>query len=192
MKHILLTGANGYIGKRLLPVLLKSHKVTCIVRDKSRFNNVHVAHPNCNVVQFDFLKMGESEQLPKDIDGAYYLMHSMSSKKGDFEELEETIVYNFLTSLKTTNVKHIVYLGGINNDKTAMSKHLKSRSNVEQILSDSEVPCTTLGAGIIIGSGSSSFEIMRDLVEKLPLMIAPKWLLTNSEYIAVSNVRGSI
>ena len=87
---------------------------------------------------------------------------------------------NFIDIISNTTCDHIVYLSGINNDAKSTSKHLRSRSKVEEILLTSNVNTTVLGAGIVIGSGSSSFEIMRDLVEKLPVMIAPKWLLTNS------------
>lgn len=188
MKNILLTGANGYIGKRLLPVLLQDFNVYCCVRDKSRFNSEFSSHQNCNIIEVDFLDKSTLINIPSNIDGAYYLMHSMSTSSTNFDVLEEEVAHNFIDIISNTTCDHIVYLSGINNDAKSTSKHLRSRSKVEEILLTSNVNTTVLGAGIVIGSGSSSFEIMRDLVEKLPVMIAPKWLLTNSQFIGVRNV----
>ncbi len=189
MKRVLLTGANGYIGKRLLPVLLQQYEVYCAVRDKNRFQSPFLDHQHCHVLELDFLKPETLKSLPEDLDGAYFLMHSMSSSSNnDFEIMESQMAQNFVNAIEQTNINHVVYLGSINNDRKETSKHLSSRENVEKILATGSFNTTTLGAGIIIGSGSSSFEIMRDLVEKLPLMIAPKWLLTQSQYIAVKNV----
>jgi len=186
---ILLTGANGYIGKRLLPAILKEgHEVICCVRNKNRF---HPAIPNdsgkMSVFEIDFLKDPPETDLIKDIDAAYYLIHSMSADVSDFSKLEETSARNFISLIKKTNVKQIIYLGGITNEEK-LSKHLASRKNVENILSASGIPITTLRAGIIVGSGSASFEIIRDLVEKLPVMITPRWLNTKHHPIAIRNV----
>ena len=186
---ILLTGATGYIGKRLLPALLKGrHEVVCCVRDKNRFHpNVPINNNLISVLEVDFLKDPPKTDLLKDIDAAYYLVHSMSSNISDFTKLEETSAKNFLDLVNGTNVKQIIYLGGITNEEK-LSKHLSSRKNVEKILSESGIPVTTLRAGIIVGSGSASFEIIRDLVEKLPVMITPKWLNTKHHPIAVRNI----
>ena len=184
---ILLTGATGYIGKRLLPVLTEQgHEVVCCVRDKTRF---HPAIPsnNISVLEVDFLKDPQNHEMLKDIDAAYYLIHSMTSKVSDFSKLEETSVKNFISLIRNTTVRQIIYLGGITNEEK-LSKHLSSRKNVEKILSESGIPVTTLRAGIIVGSGSASFEIIRDLVEKLPVMITPKWLNTKHHPIAVRNI----
>lgn len=189
MKKILLTGASGYIGKRLLPVLLMNeYEVYCTVRDISSFNSPHANHEKCHIIQVDFLKEKTLDTIPKDIDGAYFLMHSMSSSSEDFMQLETQIAQNFTNYLEKTNCEHIIYLSGIINDSSTISKHLNSREAVGNILAKSKCNTTILGAGIIVGSGSSSFEIMRDLVEKLPLMVAPRWLLTKSQYIGVRNV----
>ena len=188
MKKILLTGATGYIGKRLLPVLLENYHVLCCVRDKSRFSSKFANHPNCEILEIDFLNENASDKIPNNIDGAYYLMHSMSTHHNNFEALEEKVAQNFCQALEKTNVEHVVYLSGINNDNKTTSRHLSSRTKVEEILLNAQFNTTVLGAGIILGSGSSSFEIMRDLVEKLPVMIAPKWLLTRSEFISVKDV----
>ncbi len=186
---ILLTGATGYIGKRLLPVLIEQgHKVVCCVRDKNRFPTDGIyKHPNVSVFEVDFLKDIPTSGFIKDIDAAYYLIHSMSSNVKDFSSLEETSANNFIKLVKQTSVKQIIYLGGITNEEK-LSKHLASRKRVEEILSKSRIPLTSIKAGIIVGSGSASFEIIRDLVEKLPVMITPKWLNTKHQPIAIRNI----
>lgn len=187
--RILLTGSTGYIGKRLLPVLLdQGHEVVCCVRDKNRFPADGIYnHRDITVFEVDFLKEVRNWGELKSIDAAYYLIHSMSSNQSDFEKLEEISVKNFVNCIELTNCRQIIYLGGITND-LKLSKHLASRKLVEEILSQSRIPVTAVKAGIIVGSGSASFEIIRDLVEKLPVMIAPKWLNTKSQPIAIRNV----
>ena len=185
---ILLTGATGYIGQRLLPILLENrHEIICCVRDKNRFNFQNFATSGINIIEVDFLKKETLQNIPADIDAAYYLIHSMSSTTGDFTSLETTSAENFIEGIKHTAAKQIIYLSGIVNEKQ-LSKHLLSRKNVERIMASGTVPLTTLRAGIIVGSGSASFEIIRDLVEKLPVMIAPRWLNTACQPIAVRNV----
>ena len=186
---ILLTGANGYIGKRLLPSLLaQGHEIVCCVRDRNRFRAEGIlSHPSVSVIEADFLRGVEIYDSIKDIDAAYYLIHSMSTNKGSFTEMEALSARNFVSFIEGTGAKQIVYLSGIVNEER-LSQHLASRKNVEDILSKSSVPLTTLRAGIIVGSGSASFEIIRDLVEKLPVMVAPKWLNTRTQPISVRNV----
>lgn len=185
---ILLTGVTGYIAQRLLPVLLADkHQVICCVRDKNRFDYQKFNSPNISIVEINFLYPESVDQIPKDIDAAYYLIHSMSIDRGNFEDLEEACAINFKHKIEQTNAKQIIYLSGIVNENH-LSKHLSSRKKVEEILSKSTVPLTTLKAGIIVGSGSASFEIIRDLVEKLPIMITPKWLKTKCQPIAIRNV----
>ncbi len=185
---ILLTGVTGYIAQRLLPVLLiNGHEVICCVRDKNRFNRKNYSSQNLQVIEADFLDRDSLQQIPDDIAVAYYLIHSMSTQSGDFESMEEICAVNFKNRIEQTKAKQVIYLSGINNAEE-LSKHLSSRKNVETILSGSRFALTTLKAGIIIGSGSASFEIIRDLVEKLPVMIAPRWLNTKSQPIAVRNV----
>lgn len=185
---ILLTGANGYIGKRLLPVLVNlGHEVVCCVRDKNRMPLHEEFENKVQTIEVDFLKFNTLKNIPKDIDGAFFLIHSMSSNNENFEDLESLTAYNFREKIEKTNVRQVIYLGGIVNKKK-LSKHLRSRKMVETILSKGSYSFTALKAGIILGSGSASFEIIRDLVEKLPLMIAPKWLMTKSQPIAIRNV----
>ena len=128
-----------------------------------------------------------SGAFPNDIDAAYYLIHSMSTPTGDFEKMEETSAINFRDCIQKTKARQVIFLSGIVNEEK-LSKHLASRRNVERILGSGSYSLTTLRAGIIIGSGSASFEIIRDLVEKLPVMIAPRWLNTRSQPIAIRNV----
>ncbi len=185
--RILLTGATGYIGKRLLPVLVKNgHHVTCCVRDINRFSPPESVKPFIDIIQVDFLDAKTLDNIPNNIDAAYYLIHSMSTSN-EYEKLEEISASNFKDSLEKTTIKQVIYLSGIVNEDS-LSKHLKSRKNVENILSSGQFKTTTLRAGIIIGSGSASFEIIRDLVEKLPMMIAPKWLNTKCQPIGIRDV----
>ena len=187
MKKILLTGATGYIGQRLLPVLIEAgHHVVCCVRDKNRFNPPPSLIPHIEVIELDFLNEESLAVIPSDIDAAYYLMHSMSSSS-DYEEMELRSASNFRSAVDDTSCEQVIYLSGIVNEDS-LSKHLASRKAVELELSRGNYHQTTLRAGIIIGSGSSSFEIMRDLVEKLPIMITPRWLNTRCQPIGVRDV----
>ncbi|WP_339666318.1 SDR family oxidoreductase [Maribacter arcticus] len=185
---ILLTGANGYIGMRLLPLLLEmGHHVICAVRDETRLSVDKEIREQIEVIEIDFLKDPKENILPKDIDAAYFLIHSMSASIHDFDELEATTARNFNKTVAYTNIQQVIYLSGIVNDEV-LSKHLRSRKNVEDILYEGDFNLTVLRAGIIVGSGSSSFEIIRDLCEKLPFMITPKWVLTKTQPIAIRDV----
>ncbi|MEO6820167.1 MAG: SDR family oxidoreductase, partial [Ginsengibacter sp.] len=182
------TGVTGYIAQRLLPVLIEGgHEIICCVRHKSRFNSTNYANANLKVIETDFLKEETLKAIPNDIDVAYYLIHSMSTQSGDFESMEEICATNFKNRIEETSAKQVIYLSGISNAED-LSKHLSSRKNVETVLSNSKFALTTLKAGIIVGSGSASFEIIRDLVEKLPVMITPRWLKTKCQPIAIRNV----
>lgn len=184
---ILLTGATGYIGKRLLPALVKAgHEVICCVRDLNRFDPPESLEQKISIIQLDLLDETTLGNIPKDIDGAFYLVHSMSASS-DYQSLEHQSAVNFRNALNKTHVKHVVYLSGIANE-TNLSEHLSSRKNVEVELGKGSYHFTTLRAGIIIGSGSASFEIIRDLVEKIPVMITPKWLNTRCQPIGISDV----
>lgn len=164
-------------------------EVVCAVRDAARFPSDGIyADPKVSVVEIDFLDGTPRSTELKDIDAAYYLIHSMSDEGSTgFEELEKTAAKNFVDLLDGTSAKQIIYLGGITNDDK-LSQHLASRKKVDEVLRTGSVPVTSLKAGIIVGSGSSSFEIIRDLVEKLPVMIAPRWVDTRTQPIAIRNV----
>jgi uncharacterized protein YbjT (DUF2867 family) len=185
---ILLTGATGYIGKRILPLLIKEgHEVICCVRDKNKFYYPDKFEKNIRVIEVDFLNPESLINIPYDIDAAYYLIHSMSGTATNYNELESISANYFIDKINKTNARQIIYLSGIVNDKS-LSKHLSSRKAVEDILKTATIPTTTLRAGIIVGSGSASFEIIRDLVSKLPVMITPKWLNTKCQPIAITDV----
>jgi uncharacterized protein YbjT (DUF2867 family) len=185
---ILLTGTTGYIGRRLIPWLLElDHTLICCVRDKGRIPAIADHAERVQFIEVDFLDTSSLKAIPHDIDIAYYLIHSMSSSSSKFEDLEQQCASNFKNYIETTRVKQVIYLSGIvNND--SLSKHLASRKNVENILGSEQYGLTTFRAGIVVGSGSASFEIIRDLVEKLPVMIVPKWVQTRSQFIAIHDV----
>ncbi len=185
---ILLTGANGYIGMRLLPQLLAlGHQVVCTVRDAERLSVDAETRSLIEIIEIDFLKEMVPGLLPSDIDAAYFLIHSMSSSTKEFDAMESATAHNFNKYLAKTHAKQVIYLSGIANEEN-LSKHLWSRKNVEEILSQGSFSLSVLRAGIIVGSGSSSFEIIRDLCEKLPFMITPKWVLTRTQPIAIRDV----
>lgn len=201
---ILLTGANGYIGLRLLPSLLHAgHQVWAVVRDKARFPYEDFEeNPNFHLIEADFLV---AESLPTSIvdsrqpdnqpikfDAAYYLIHSMGGGANDFVVQELAAAQQFVSWLGQLNIQpQIIYLSGLSpKNQDHLSPHFKSRRQVEQCLQQSPCPTTILRASIIVGSGSASFEIIRDLVEKLPMMICPQWTRTKCQPIGIRNVIG--
>jgi len=185
---VLITGTTGYIGLRLIPILLQNDiELVCCVRDIHRTPEEYINTPKISFVEVDFLKSETLSNIPKDIDAAYYLIHSMSSASTDFALLEAICAENFKKYLNKTSCKQVIYLSGIVNDNV-LSKHLNSRKQVQHILSDGDFSLTTFKAGIIVGSGSASFEIIRDLSEKLPLMVTPKWLNTRTQPIGIADV----
>lgn len=186
--RILLTGANGYIGQRLLPLLVEAgHDVTCLVRDPRRFELPAPLQARVQVAQADLRQPDSLRRLPTDFDAAYYLVHSMSTNGRDFARTEQESARNFRHYLDGSAVQQVIYLSGIVND-AHLSEHLRSRQGVEAELGAARARLTVLRASIIIGSGSASFEIIRDLVEKLPVMIGPRWLNSRCQPIGVRDV----
>lgn len=186
--RILLTGANGYIGMRLLPQLLEQgHDVICAVRNKHRFTSNEELREKVEIVEIDYLEDSKAPEGIKNIDAAYYLIHSMTGSTEDFDKQEAQAATNFNKMMSETSVEQVIYLSGIINEEE-LSKHLKSRKAVEEILYKGDFKVTVLRAAIIVGSGSSSFEIIRDLCEKLPVMVTPKWVDTRIQPIAIRNV----
>lgn len=185
MAKILVTGSNGFIGRRLIFRLLEDgHDVYALVRSKKG----GTSNPRLHTILGDFSIPEKMETLPKDIDAAYYLIHSMAKSVENLIETEKDIAQNFISAIEETNCTQIIYLSGIIEDETELSTHLKSRLTVEKLLCSSHIPCTVLRSSIIIGEGSASFEIIRDLSEKLPIMIAPKWVKSSCQPIAVIDV----
>ncbi len=187
--HVLVTGANGYIGLRLIQALLEAgYEITAVVRDQRRFPAANFGkYERLHIVEADFLDVATLRNLPRQIDAAYYLIHSMGSGS-DFARKEEQCAGNFSDAAKALGWKRIIYLGGLAADEGPLSEHLSSRRRVEEILRTAGVPVTALRASIIVGSGSASFEIIRDLAEKLPVLITPRWVHTHCQPIAIRNV----
>ena len=159
--RILLTGANGYVGRRLLPELIsEGHEVICCVRDRNRLGLDEATLEKVTFWEVDFLDEIRLGNLPEKVDVAYYLIHSMSSSTSDFDVMEGKSAHNFNTYMAAIGVTQVIYLSGIVND-SKLSKHLTSRKNVEDILFEGNFNTTVLRAGIIVGSGSSSFEIIK-------------------------------
>ncbi|MCP5492777.1 MAG: SDR family oxidoreductase [Chlamydiales bacterium] len=183
--HIFIAGATGYIGRRLIPQLLEEgHRVLALSRGTHRIE-IPPHHANDFIeIQGDLLQ--SPPPLPENLDVAYYLVHSMKDAP-DFEQLEAKTAKNFVDALKKTNVKQIIFMSGIANEQR-MSPHIQSRLHIEEMFKSSGIPTTILRAGIVIGSGSASFEIIRDLVEKLPIMVAPKWIQNQCQPIAIYDV----
>ena len=186
--HVLLTGATGYIGKRLLQNLLEEgHTITCCVRNTKRFNIPEGFDDKIHIIETDFSKPVDAISHIKPVDTAYFLIHSLKSNTDQFYDDESAVANNFKSLAENLKCRQVIYLGGIANDDQ-LSKHLSSRKNVESTLKSGSFALTTLRAAIIVGSGSASFEIIRDLVEKLPIMITPKWVNTKCQPIAIKNV----
>ena len=193
MKY-LITGANGYIGLRLLSALSETdHDVVAVVRNKDRLpaELCHLFGNRLTVIEFDFLvSPSDQDPSPEDVDVAYYLIHSMGAGEG-FSEQERLCAEHFKEWIEPTACQQIVYLSGLIPDLpegAPLSRHLASRNRVYEILVSTTIPLTTLRASIIVGSGSASFEIIRDLAEKLPFMITPKWARTLCQPISIRNV----
>ena len=185
---VLLTGVTGYVGKRLLPFLIENgHEVICCVREKRRLSIHKNLIPKIKIIEVDFLKDPDLKFFPRDIDSAYYLIHSMASSSEKFDKMESKSAVNFRQYMESTSVKQVIYLSGISNQDT-LSKHLASRKQVEEVLKSEKYSLTVLRAGIIVGSGSASFEIIRDIMEKMPVLIAPRWMSTKAQPIAIRDV----
>ena len=185
-KLIMLTGATGYVGGRLLQMLEQhGYRVRCMARRPE--NLVPRAGPSTQVVKGDVLDLDSLQSALKGVSVAYYLVHSMSSE-GSFEENDRKAAHNFGKIAKAAGVERIIYLGGLGNDDDDLSPHLRSRQEVGKILRQSGVPLLEFRASIVIGSGSLSFQLIRSLVERLPIMITPKWVQVSAQPIAIEDL----
>ncbi len=191
-RTVLVTGATGYIGGRLVPLLLeRGWKVRCLARSARKLEDrPWIGDPDLEVAEGDANDATFMEATLEGCDAAYYLIHSMIAAGGSYRERDRNLASTFAQAAAKAGVGRIVYLGGLGETGEDLSEHLASRREVEQVLREGGVPVTILRAAMIIGSGSASFEILRYLVEHLPVMITPKWVSTRCQPIAIRNVLG--
>ena len=183
---VLLTGATGYVGGRLLKALEKSqYHLRCLVR-RPELLRPRVSL-NTEVVKGDVLERSSLFSAMNGVKIAFYLVHSMGSE-GSFEENDRIAAQNFGEIAQEAGIERIIYLGGLGNEKEDLSSHLRSRQEVGNVLRASKVPVTEFRASIVIGSGSLSFEMIRSLVDRLPVMLIPKWALMSAQPIAIDDL----
>ena len=184
--HVLVTGATGYIGGRLVPVLESAGvRLRCLARHPAALASR--VSPQTEVVAGDLLDPASLDRAVTGIDVAYYLVHSMGSH-GDYREMDRTAARNFGAAARRAGVRRIVYLGGLATGDEVFSKHLESRIETGEALRASGVPVVEFRAPVVIGSGSLSFELIRALVERLPVMVCPRWVATLGQPIGIDDV----
>ena len=185
---ITVTGSTGYVGGRLVPILLQNgYRVRCVTRSVGSLQDREWTG-DVEIVEADLEERNEVYDALRGSDRAFYLVHSMSATR-NFEESEEKIAQNFVNVSDEMKLKQLVYLGGLGQDNEDKSAHLKSRQAVGRVLASGSTPVTELRAAVIIGSGSASFEMLRSLVEVLPFMVVPKWVTrTKCQPISIGNV----
>jgi uncharacterized protein YbjT (DUF2867 family) len=191
--RVLVLGATGFIGRRLVHELLhKNVKICILVRSTSKAASLFPADADIEIIQGDVLKGEGLEEALKDIHTAFYLIHSMGGRSigqnTEFAERDKKAAQNFVSAADEAGLKRVIYLGGLGETGKGLSEHLKSRTEVAEILSQGPAKVTFLRAAVIIGAGGVSFEMLRYLVERLPVMICPKWIETRIQPIAVRDV----
>ena len=187
---ILVTGATGYVGGRLVPRLLEAgYGVRCIARSAPKLAaRPWASDPRVEIVEADLADTEATESAMRGCRAAYYLVHSMAATGSSYAEADRRLAECFARAAARARVSRIIYLGGLGEQGQGLSEHLSSRREVEAVLAAGPVPVTVLRAAMIIGSGSASFEILRYLVERLPVMVTPRWVKTRSQPIAIGNV----
>ena len=189
-RPILVAGATGYIGARLIPRLLQAgYRVRALARTPAKLRSRSwAAHPQLEIARADLLDRDALAAACKGCRAAYYLVHSMDPTSSDFARTDRIAARNMVVCAELAGLERIVYLSGLGEEQAGLSEHLRSRAEVAAILGDGRVPVTVFRAAMIIGSGSASFEILRYLVERLPIMITPRWVDTPCQPIGVKNV----
>lgn len=182
--RVLVTGATGFVGGALVPELVTAgHDVVAMTRDASTFD----PPPGVTVVEGDLLEAATLEGVFTDVDAAFYLVHSLQAGEA-FAERDRQAAQNFTRAASAAGVQRVVYLGGLGETGEGLSEHLQSRREVESVLAEGDFALTTLRAAIIIGAGSASFRMVRQLAGRLPVMITPKWVRTPCQPIAIQDV----
>jgi uncharacterized protein YbjT (DUF2867 family) len=189
-RPILIAGASGYVGARLAPRLLDAgYHVRTLARTPAKIaSQPWGRHPRLQIVQGDVLDPDSLQAALNGCQDAFYLVHSMATAVKDFAAVDRTAAENFVAAAVQAQVERIIYLTGLGEESDQLSEHLRSRAEVAKIFQQGAVPATILRAGVILGSGSASFEILRYLVDRLPVMVTPRWIDTPCQPISIVNV----
>lgn len=191
--RVLLLGATGFVGSRLLKELARKRiKLTVLVRSPEKVKTLIPKDADVEVIKGDLLKGEGLEQALEGADCAYYLVHSMGGRSVtvnlEFAERDKKAARNFIRAADASGLRRVIYLGGLGEAGEGLSEHLKSRAEVAKIISSGMAAATVLRAAVIIGAGGASFEMLRYLVERLPVMVCPKWVDTRIQPIAIKDV----
>ncbi|MFP5212759.1 MAG: NAD(P)H-binding protein, partial [Acidobacteriota bacterium] len=192
-RPVLVIGATGYVGGRLVPRLLEAgYRVRAMARSMGKMRcRPWGTHPHVELAEGNVLDMDSLDRAMKGCGAAFYLVHSMKSARERFAEADRKSAQNVVLSAARAGVERIIYLGGLGeSDDPRLSEHLRSRHEVAEILADGAVPATVLRSAMILGSGSASFEMLRYLVDRLPVMVTPVWVRTRVQPISIVDVLG--